>query len=204
MIKAKRRFTFGGQKFRITKEFSYGMSYEAFCQGYVAPDELIGKNVEITGEYGTKQQYQIIEVASKVMAVPGRHMAVFDGENGYVKRTYITVIDADQGRQWWYYWQRNWRGFDGSDMWNLDRIILDWLVPRLKRFAQAGCQGWPTMVHGQIEYLSSEPIMKEIVEGFELLQKNYNDEIKQLDSQQVQKVNRAFNLFKGHFGDLWT
>ena len=204
MIKAKRRFEFGGHTFRITKQFSYEMSYEAFCQGHVEPEELIGKTVVIKGEYGYDQKFRVVEVANKVMAVPGKHLQVLEGKEGYVKRTYITVLDDGQERQWWYYWQRLWRGFDGSEMWNLDSKILDWLVPRLKRFAQCGNQGWPVKSkNGEIEYVGSEKITGQMAEGFDLLKQNYDTD-RRLSEQEHRKINLAFNLFKKHFGNLWT
>lgn len=193
----KKRFDFAGHIFRITKNFSYNMAYEAFCKGYVDPKELMGKEVLIPNEYGYEKEYTIVEVANKQMGLDffGKH----------VTRTYITAIDSGQGRQLYYYWQRDWRGFDGSEMWSLDSTILDWLIPRLEEFScSASGHGWPNGIKdGEIKYLDGGKVTKEMVEGFKLLKESqYN--IGDLSEYQYQIINRSFNLFKKHFGDLWT
>ena len=40
-------------QFRITKIFSYGMAYEAFCKGYENPEYLMHKDIWIPDEYGS-------------------------------------------------------------------------------------------------------------------------------------------------------
>ena len=92
----KKRFEFAGHTFRITKNYSYNMSYEAFCKGYIDPKELMGKEVLAPNEYGHKTKYTIVEVANKQMGLDffGKH----------VTRTYITIIDSGQCRQLSYYW----------------------------------------------------------------------------------------------------
>lgn len=199
-MKINRIFELEGHRFRIIKSFSYNMAFEAFCQGYIAPEELFGKKVILSDG----NELKVIEVANKTMAVPGKNLEVFANKHEYVKRTYITFIEDGQARQWWYYWQRNWRGFDASDMWNLDSRILDWLIPRLKRFADdAKGHGWPTMNGKEIEYRDGREITEQMVEGFELLKKSYDTD-KDLNERGMQKVNLAFNLFKKHFDNLWT
>jgi len=65
----RKRFDFAGHTFRITKNFSYNMSYEAFCKGYIDPKELIGKEVEVPDEYGSTTDHTIVEVANKYMGL---------------------------------------------------------------------------------------------------------------------------------------
>ena len=193
----RKRFDFAGHTFRIIKSFSYNMAYEAFCKGYVDPKELMGKEVLIPNEYDYEKKHTIVEVANKQMGLDffGKH----------VTRTYITAIDSGQGRQLNYYWQRDWRGFDGSEMWSLDSTILDWLIPRLEEFSYwASGHGWPNGIKdGEIQYLDGGKVTEEIVKGFKLLKESqYN--IGDLSEYQYQMINRSFNLFKKHFGDLWT
>ena len=64
----RKRFNFTGHIFRITKSFSYNMAYEAFCKGYVNPEDLMGKEVLIPNEYGYKKEYTIVEVASELLS----------------------------------------------------------------------------------------------------------------------------------------
>ena len=198
MEKQKMRFEFNGNTFRITKIFSYNMAYEAFCKGYIDPEELIGKEVPIPCEYGYEKERTIVEVANKYMGLDlfGKH----------VKRTYITAIDNGQeGRQLYYYWQRDWRGFDGSEMWSLDSTILDWLIPRLEEFSYwASGHGWPNGIKdGEIQYLDGGKVTEEMVKGFKIL-KAYQYNEGKLTTHQKQMINRSFNLFKEHFGNLWT
>ena len=173
------------------------MSYEAFCKGYVDPKELIGKEVEVPNEYDSTTDHTIVEVANKYMGLDffGKHII----------RTYITTIDSGQDRQLSYYWQRDWRGFDGSEFWNLDNKILEFLVPRLERFSYwSSGHGWPTQnKKGEVEYVDGGKITKEMVEGFKLLKDHYLHNHK-LTISDKQKINRSFNLFKEYFGDLWT
>ena len=191
----KRKFKFANHTFRITKNYSYNMAYEAFCKGYVDPNELMSKEVLIPDKYGHETEYTIVEVANKQMGLDffGKH----------VTRTYITVIDSGQDRQLVYYWQRDWRGFDESEFWNLDNRILEYLVPRLASFSKvADGQGWPILnKNGELEYVKGSKVVDEIVKGFKLLKEKLYDNF---DEHENQCVNRAFNLFKKHFGNLWT
>lgn len=192
MQKQKMRFKINNISFRIAKIFSYGMAYEAFCKGYINPEELMGKEIHIPNEYGYERERTIVEVANKCMGLDffGKH----------VKRTYITAIDSgNEGRQLYYYWQRDWRGFDGSEMWSLDYKILEYLIPRLEHFSKYCCQKWPIFKNGHVEYVNGKVFVDEIIKGFKLWQEdriNYT-------TYEKQCIHRSFNLFKEHFGDLW-
>ena len=193
MQNQKMRFKFGDYEFRITKIFSYNMAYEAFCKGYIDPKELMGKEVMIPNEYGTEVQHTIVEVANKYMGLDffGKH----------VERTYITAIDSSQSRQLYYYWQRNFQGFDGSEIWNLDSKILEYLIPRLEYFSKyGGDQGWPIMKNGELEYIKGKVFVDEMIKGFKL----YKEDRMHYTEYEKRCMNRAFNLFKEHFGNLWT
>jgi len=171
----KRRFGFAGKQFRIVSQYSYGNAYEAFCKGHVNIEELVGKIVPI--DYG---KYKIIAAENRIMPTI---------EDEYVKRTYITLTDIHDFRQLRFYHQRNWRGFDGSELWNLDTTILKYLIPRLKRFAK------------NIEGRSDEEDIHKIYKGFQA----YLDDMSVIPPQNVTNAfNQAFNLFKRRFGGLWT
>ena len=123
--------------------------------------------------------------------------------NKYVERTYITAIDSGQEcRQLYYYWQRDWRGFDGYEMWSLDSTILDWLIPRLERFSKVGGgQKWFTgFKDGEEVWEKGSKFVDEMVKGFKL----YKEDRMDYTEYEKQCMNRAFNLFKKHFGNLWT
>lgn len=189
-IKIKRRFKIDGRTFRITKQYSYSMSYEAFYTGYISPADLLGKTVKLRNKYNSLHEYKVIEVSNKTMPV---------SNNKYIKRTYIILISEDT-RQLYYYWQRDRRGFDGSDMWNLEAKILEWLIPRLECFVKVSKgHGWPVLKNGIVEYSDGSNLAEEMLTGFKIYQEKDS-----WDKKDTQLVNRAFNLFKKHFSDLWT
>ena len=191
----RKRFNFAGHTFRITKSFSYNMAYEAFCKGYVDPKELMGKEVLIHNEYDHEVEHTIVEVANKQMGLDffGKH----------VTRTYITAIDSGQNRQLYYYWQRNFQGFDGSEIWNLDSKILEYLIPRLEYFSKyGGGQKWFTgFKDGEEVWEKGSKFVDEMVKGFKILKEKQYTTCTNYDNQ---CINRAFNLFKRYFGNLWT
>lgn len=186
-IKIKRRFKVDGRIFRIVKQYSYHMSYEAFYTGYISPADLLGKVIKLPNEYGFLNNYRVVEIANKTMPV-------FNDK--YVKRTYITIVNEDK-RQLFFYWQRDYRGFDNSDMWNLESKILDWLIPRLKVFSYfAKGSGW---FDGKGGYVKGDKIVEEILKGFKIYhEKDF------FSKKESNIINHSFNLFKKHFGDLWT
>ncbi len=171
----KRRFEFADKQFRIVKQYSYGNAYEAFCRGHANIEELVGKIVPINhGEY-------------KIIAAENRIMPTV--EDKYIKRTYITLADIRDTRQLRFYHQRNWREFDGSELWNLDTTILQYLIPRLKRFAK------------NIEGREDAKDIHETCEGFQM----YLNNTSLFPPQKVTDTfRRAFNLFNKRFGGLWT
>lgn len=191
----KKRFEFAGHTFRITKSYSYNMSYEAFCKGYVDPKELIGKEVEVPSEFGSTTDHTIVEVANKYIGLDffGKH----------VIRTYIITIDSGQSRQLSYYWQRDWRGFDGSEFWSLDSKILEFLIPRLERFSKVGVgQGWFIGIkNGEEIWEKGSKFVDEMIKGFKILKEKQYSKTAEYENQ---CINRAFNLFKRYFGNLWT
>lgn len=190
----KKRFDFAGHTFRITKSFSYNMAYEAFCKGYVDPKELMGKEVLIPNEYDHEVEHTIVEVANKQMGL--------DFFGNHVTRTYITAIDSGQDRQLYYYWQRNWRGFDGSEFWSLNTKILEFLIPRLERFSKVGSDSeWLIgFKDGEKVWEKGSKFVDEMVKGFKLLKEKQYDKRTEYENQ---CINRAFNLFKSYFGSLW-
>ena len=172
--KVKRRFEFNGQQFRIVKQYSYGFTYVAFCKGHVNMEDLIGKTGTI--DHG---EYKIIAAENRIMPTV---------EDKYTKRTYITLADIHDTRQLHFYHQRNWRGFDGSELWNLDMTIVKYLVPRLRRFAKN--------VKGRYD----EKDILTMCEGFQV----YLDNTSPFSPQKVKDTfYHALNLFKRRVGGLW-
>lgn len=172
----KRRFDFAGQQFRIVKQYSYGFTYEAFCKGHVDIEGLVGKTVLI-------EHYEY-----KIIAAENRIMPTVEGK--YVKRTYITLADVcNTYRQLRFYHQRNWRGFDGSELWNLDITIVRYLIPRLKRFAK------------NVKGRHDEKDILTMCKGFQAYLDNTSPF---LPRKAKNAFYRSLNLFKRRLGGLWT
>ena len=88
-----------------------------------------------------------------------------------------------------FYHQRNWRGFDGSELWNLDMSIVRYLIPRLKCFAK------------NMEGRYDEKDIYKMCEGFQA----YLDNTLRFPPQKVKDAFcHALNLFKKRLGGLWT
>ena len=175
--KVKRRFDFTGQQFRIVEQYSYGCTYVAFCKGYVNIEDLIGKTT-IMG----CNKYKIIAAENRIMPTV---------EDKYIKRTYITLAETGilHTQQLHFYHQRNWRGFDGSELWNLDITIVRYLVPRLKRFAK------------NVEGRHDEKDILTMCKGFQ----TYLDNTSPFPPKKVKDAfYHALNLFKRRLGGLWT
>ena len=90
--------------------------------------------------------------------------------------------------------QRLERGFDDSEIWNLDHTLAAFLLPRLKRFREATC-AYPSELNSIDEWYS---ILDQIIEGVELY---VNDETD--DKKSENKKERALELIKEWFSALW-
>ena len=85
-------------------------------------------------------------------------------------------------------------GFDDTELWNLDGTIMEFLIPRLKRFRK--------ILHGYPSQLTEEKwdkVLKQMIKGFEEYQKD-----DMLDKTRDQKkIDKAFKLFTEYFVHLW-
>lgn len=87
--------------------------------------------------------------------------------------------------------QRYERGFDDSEIYDLDDTIIKFLVPRLKVFREIHDNSAPKdLTVGQWN-----AILDEMIEGFE--------DYVHSDDMVPEKYSRALELFKEHFEDLW-
>ena len=98
--------------------------------------------------------------------------------------------------------QRLERGFDDSELWNLDSTIAQFITPRLKAFKEY-TQSYPGGVSGFIEW---KMILDQMVEGFELWQNHWeweNDNDQNIINEKRHKVDIALELFKEQSFELW-
>lgn len=92
--------------------------------------------------------------------------------------------------------QRKERGFDDTELWNLDTSIAKFLVPRLKEF-QKQSMGYPINLTPD----KWNKIMDIMIKGFEFYasEERYDE----WSEENTKNVNDAFRYLKKYFVDLW-
>jgi hypothetical protein len=97
--------------------------------------------------------------------------------------------------------QRITRGFDDSETWWLDQVIVSFVLPRLKRFKEISC-AIPCNVAHSVESMTEElwnKILDQIIEAFELIKKDeWSGEIE----EKFNKIDRGLHLFADYFMQL--
>lgn len=111
---------------------------------------------------------------------------------------------SDKERQKKYKEQRMTRGFDDTELWNLDITFCKFIVPRLKVFKELN-DGYPARFNSIEEW---NKILDEMIEGFELNSNKFDrDTSETLDSNDengnMAKAKKAIRLFQENFFDLW-
>lgn len=101
-------------------------------------------------------------------------------------------IDPDDKRQPLWKEQRETRGFDDTETWDLQSTIADFLVPRLERFKELNC-GYPP----EMSMKKWENILQTMIDGFKEMQRIDEDDFDQ------KKVKRGLKMFKKWYFDLW-
>jgi len=108
--------------------------------------------------------------------------------------------------KWW--WQRRRRGFDDSELWNLDHTIAKFILPRLKRFKEI-CHGYPSELHvdgdGKIGEKRWDEILDKMIISFEAVI-NMDETI--LEGKEAYEAankhhKEGMKLFCEYFGNLW-
>ena len=102
--------------------------------------------------------------------------------------------------------QRLERGFDDTELWNLDHTFAKFVLPRLKRFKEVN-QGYPASITYEVwdEYLDK---MIYAFENIDYDDKSY-DGVEWYDMPQeardavFEKVNEGLDLFRKHYFSLW-
>ena len=92
--------------------------------------------------------------------------------------------------------QRIERGFDSTELWNLDKTITDFVLPRLRAFAK-NIHGYPACFEdGGNEW---EEILTKMLKSFELLSRDF------FASDEEQKlIDEGLELFAKYYGSLWN
>ena len=92
--------------------------------------------------------------------------------------------------------QRKKRGFDDTEIWNLDYVIAAFILPRLKRFRKK-TYSYPTNLKSLKEWKKK---LKKMIIAFELLLKKENYELNEKEQKQLKK---GLKLFTKYFTHLW-
>lgn len=94
--------------------------------------------------------------------------------------------------------QRNTRGWDDSETWNLDYTIAKFILPRLKRFKLLA-NGYPAEFDNIDEWYE---IIDKMIEAFEcILSDDYYD-LRYTEEFEA-KINEGLDLFRKYYRNLW-
>jgi hypothetical protein len=95
-------------------------------------------------------------------------------------------------REFRYYGQRLTRGWDDSELWNLDNTISEFVLPRLRRFKE--------YQSGHPSYMTEEEwsgILNQMILAFE------NNLVDFPTEEQDQQVEEGLALFAKYYSHLW-
>ena len=108
---------------------------------------------------------------------------------------------SDKERKKKYKEQRMTRGFDDTEMWNLDITFCKFIIPRLKVFKELN-DGYPARYHSIEEW---NKILDEMIEGFEFHSNKFNWDTADANEENgnMAKAKKAIRLFQENFFDLW-
>lgn len=113
-----------------------------------------------------------------------------------IKNVCFSLVDESDEKWPDYCAQREKRGFDDSELWNLDGTIAKFISPRLSAYVK-------TVIESN--YNSSEmpfdewlDILKKMDEGFKIMSSDKNR-----NEDEVDKMNDAIDLFNKYFFNLW-
>lgn len=91
-----------------------------------------------------------------------------------------------------HFWQRRTRGFDDSELWNLDDTFARWILPRLKAFRATT----PSHPH-YVSYEEWLQILDDMIYAFE----TYIDTEYLFETDE--RTERGMNYFIKYIGHLW-
>lgn len=94
--------------------------------------------------------------------------------------------------------QREERGWDDTELWNLDYTIAKFVYPRLKRFIELEPAGWPA--NDFPTYEDWIEALKKMLYAFERM---ITEDYETVGSEEYNKVQEGLELFGKHFQSLW-
>lgn len=109
------------------------------------------------------------------------------------KRNFLSIRRI---KNWFkFLWQRNTRGWDDSEVWNLDFTLAKIIAPRLRRFKETK-DGWNPSDMTVEEW---ETALDKMIAAFEY----FGDDSRWL-TENESKHQEGLDLFAKYFSRLWT
>ena len=117
----------------------------------------------------------------------------------------FSLIERTDERWQKYKEQRLSRGFDNSELWNLDTTIVKFVLPRLKVFRSFEC-GHPVHIDTMEEW---NEILDKMIKGFEYYLDDNLGEDKNLTRKEnivnhEKVISEGLDLFREYFSNLWN
>ncbi len=98
--------------------------------------------------------------------------------------------------------KRSVKDIENHAKWQYNTFFMDTIIPALDYMIKEG-HGYP----GKMTSKEWNKILVEMKEGFERLNKRYNEDMGwsflKLNKQDKAKIDKSFDLFKKHFHNLW-
>lgn len=92
--------------------------------------------------------------------------------------------------------QRNERGFDDTETWNLDRTISKFIVPRLKVFAEK-----TNCFPNDLTFEKWKAILEDMIWSFNFISDIEN--VNLVSKNDYKRYKKGLKLFAKYFDDLW-
>lgn len=158
-------------------------------------DELVRNIPNLTKTLIQKQLDKIIDSLEEKFVpvdVPVEEKA--PKKNGKVFYGYAATCDVDDNRQNKWKKQRKKRGFDDTELWNLDVTIAQFILPRMKAFVKDKKKN---ISYGK-RYFKE---LDKIIAAFTIL----SDDMRLIPSDEENAViQKGLKLFANHYRGLWN
>ncbi len=110
----------------------------------------------------------------------------------------FSLVDPDDARDEEFSKQRIERGFDASELWSLKDTITDFILPRLKAFADYPC-GYPGCLDNENAWVK---ILNKMIRAFEIIKKDTEFGVN--SDEEWEEWEDGMSLFHEYFNCLWT
>lgn len=114
-----------------------------------------------------------------------------------MKRAWCSQVCRRAWRAVKFWWQRRTRGWDDSDLWNLDVALAQLILPRLKAFAVSP-PGYPGHLDGPEQWAG---YLAEMIAAFDLITSDRYWTASEADNEVIRK---GLARFAEYYGALWT